>query len=54
VDAFAGGSPIIIYSGRATFNRAGRSNCSTDPIGCNTAFSTLSLDEIKGMLGVFK
>ena len=25
-----------------------------DPIGCNTAFSTLSVDEIKGMLGVFK
>ena len=48
------GSPIIIYSGRATFNRAGRSNCATDPIGCNTAFSTLSVDEIKGMLGVFK
>jgi hypothetical protein len=66
VDALAGGwqvasivgwqsgSPLIIYSGRATFNRAGRSNCSTDPIGCNTAFSTLSVDEIKGMLGVFK
>ena len=51
--AWQSGSPIIIYSGRGTFNRAGRSNC-TDPIGCNTAFSTLSADEIKGMLGVFK
>ena len=46
------GSPISIYSGRGTFNRAGRSNCN-DPIGCNTAFSTLSVDEIKGLLGIY-
>ena len=32
------GSPLSITSGRASFNRAGRSNC-TDPIGCNTAFT---------------
>jgi len=52
--AWQSGSPLIIYSGRATFNRAGRSNCTTDPIGCNTAFSSLSVDEIKGMLGIYK
>jgi hypothetical protein len=52
--AWQSGSPIIIYSGRATFNRAGRSNCTTDPIGCNTAFSTMSADEIKGLLGIYK
>ena len=42
-----------IYSGRATFNRAGRSNCA-DPIGCNTAVSTMSADEIKKLIGVYK
>ena len=47
------GSPVTIFSGRGTFNRAGRSNCG-DPIGCNTAFSTLSADEIKKLIGVFK
>ena len=39
--AWSSGSPISITSQRGTFNRAGRSNC-TDPIGCNTAFSTMS------------
>lgn len=52
--AWQSGSPLSIYSGRATFNRAGRSNCTTDPIGCNTAFSTMSADEIKKLLGIFK
>ena len=47
------GSPLSIFSGRATFNRAGRSNCG-DPIGCNTAFSTMSADEIKKLLGIYK
>jgi hypothetical protein len=47
------GSPISITSQRGTFNRAGRSNCA-DPIGCNTAFSTMSADEIKSLLGIFK
>jgi hypothetical protein len=47
------GSPISIYSGRGSFNRAGRSNCN-DPIGCNTAFSTLSESEIKDLLGIYK
>jgi hypothetical protein len=47
------GSPITFYSGRGTFNRPGRSGCS-DPIGCNTAFSTLSVDQIKDLLGVYK
>lgn len=47
------GSPLSIYSGRGTFNRAGRSNCG-DPIGCNTAFSTMSADQIQKLMGVFK
>ena len=47
------GSPISITSQRGTLNRAGRSNCA-DPIGCNTAFSTMSADEIKSLLGIFK
>ena len=51
--AWQSGSPISIYSGRGTFNRAGRSNC-TDPISCNTALTTLSESEIKNLLGVFK
>jgi len=34
------------------FNRAGRSNCG-DPIGCNTAFSSLSVDQIKDLLGIY-
>ena len=52
--AWQSGSPISFYSGRATFNRAGRSACTTDPISCNTAVTSLSVDEIKGMLGVYK
>jgi hypothetical protein len=51
--AWQSGSPISIRSGRGTFNRAGRSACA-DAIGCNTAFSTLSVDEIKKLLGVYK
>ena len=51
--AWQSGSPLSMYSGRGTFNRAGRSNC-TDPIGCNTAFSTLSAPEIKKLLGIYK
>jgi hypothetical protein len=52
--AWQSGSPLSFYSGRATFNRAGRSNCTTDPIGCNTAFSSLSVDQIKDLLGIYK
>ena len=58
--AWQSGSPISITSGRATFNRAFRSNCvdnaansSSAVIGCNTAFSTLSVGEIKSLLGIF-
>ena len=51
--AWQSGSPISFFSGRGTFNRPGRSNCA-DPIGCNTAFSTLSSDEIKKLLGIYK
>jgi hypothetical protein len=47
------GSPLTIFSGRGTFNRAGRSNCGTQ-LSCNTANSTLSVDEIKKLVGVFK
>jgi hypothetical protein len=46
------GSPISIISGRGTFNRAGRS--SGCPTACNTAFTTLSVDEIKPLLGIHK
>jgi Carboxypeptidase regulatory-like domain/TonB dependent receptor len=65
VDALAGGwqvasivswqsgSPISITSQRGTFNRPLRSNC-VDPIGCNTAFSTLSESEIRNLLGIHK
>jgi hypothetical protein len=47
------GSPITFFSGRGTFNRPGRSSCG-DPIGCNTAFSTLTADQIKDLLGIYK
>ena len=51
--AWQSGSPISFFSGRGTFNRPGRSSCG-DPIGCNTAFSTLSVDQIKDLLGIYK
>jgi len=51
--AWQSGSPISFYSGRGTFNRPGRSNCA-DPIGCNTAFSTLTPAQIKDLLGIYK
>jgi hypothetical protein len=51
--AWQSGSPISFFSGRGTLNRVGRSNC-TDPIGCNTAMSTLSVDQIKDLLGIYK
>jgi hypothetical protein len=51
--AWQSGSPISITSTRGTFNRAGRSGCA-DAIGCNTAVSTLSVNEIKSLLGVHK
>ena len=47
------GSPVTIFSGRGTFNRAGRSNCGTQA-SCNTADQPLSVDEIKKLIGVFK
>jgi hypothetical protein len=52
--AWQSGSPISFYSGRASFNRAGRSNCTTDPISCNTAVSTLSADQLKELIGIHK
>jgi Carboxypeptidase regulatory-like domain/TonB dependent receptor-like, beta-barrel len=55
VFAWQSGSPISITSARGTFNRVGRSNClNGDPIGCNTAFSTLSPAQIKNLLGIHK
>jgi hypothetical protein len=51
--AWQSGSPISITSQRGSFNRAARSNCA-DAIGCNTAFSTMTADEIKGLLGTYK
>jgi hypothetical protein len=65
VDALAGGwqlagsltwqsgSPLSLYSGRGTFNRAGRSNC-TDFTACNTAVTAMSADEIKKLIGIHK
>jgi hypothetical protein len=47
------GSPLTIFSGRGTFNRVGRSNCGTLTT-CNTAVSTLSVDQIKDLLGIHK
>jgi len=47
------GSPVTIFSGRGTFNRAGRSGCAT-LASCNTAFSTLTVDQIKDLVGVYK
>jgi hypothetical protein len=54
--AWQSGSPLSIFSGRGSFNRPGRSNCGGantggDPIACNTAFSTLSVDDIKKLIG---
>jgi hypothetical protein len=51
--AWQSGSPLSVRSGRGTFNRPGRSNCG-DPIGCNTAFSSLSVDQIKKLMGIHK
>ena len=50
--ALQSGSPITIFSGRGTFNRAGRSNAC--PTACNTAVSTLSVDQIKDLIGIYK
>src|SRR6185436_16120773 len=53
--AWQSGSPISIFSGRGTFNRAGRSNCSTTSVlACNTAYTALSAKEVKDLLGVRK
>jgi hypothetical protein len=51
------GSPLSIFSGRATFNRAGRSDCGAangGPTACNTAFTTLTAAQIKDLMGVYK
>ena len=47
------GSPVSIFSGRGTFNRPGRANCGTLAI-CNTAVSTLTPDQIKDLIGIYK
>ena len=47
------GSPVTIFSGRGTINRAGRSNCGT-LASCNTAVSTLTVDQIKDLIGIYK
>jgi hypothetical protein len=53
IASWQSGAPISIFSGRATVNRGARSGCG-DLVGCNTAVSTLSVDEIKKLLGVHK
>jgi hypothetical protein len=51
--ALQSGAPLSIFSGRGTFNRAGRSDCATIS-RCNTAVSTLSVKEIQKLIGVYK
>jgi hypothetical protein len=51
--AWQSGNPFTIYSGRGTYNRAGRSSCG-DQVSCNTATSTLSADQIQKLIGVYK
>jgi hypothetical protein len=51
------GSPISIISARPTFNRLGRSDCLAANGGqtaCNTAVSSLSVDQIRDLLGIYK
>jgi hypothetical protein len=49
------GSPFTIFSGRGTINRLGRSDCAgSAQMVCNTAVTTLSVDEIRKMLGIYK
>jgi hypothetical protein len=55
--AWQSGSPITFFSGRATFNRAGRSDCAAangGPTACNTALTSMSLGDIKKLLGVYE
>ena len=53
--AWQSGSPFSIFSGRGTVNRPGRSNCPAGTVQiCNTAVSSLSVDEIKDLLGIYK
>ena len=47
------GSPFSIFSGRGSFNRAGRSNCGSISV-CNTAMTNLSVEEIQDLFGIFK
>jgi hypothetical protein len=57
IASWQSGSPISIFSGRATFNRGARSDCAAANGGftaCNTAVSSLSVDQIKDLLGVHK
>ncbi len=51
--AWQAGNPFTIYSGRGTYNRAGRSNCGSQ-VSCNTASSTLTADQIQKLIGVYK
>ena len=51
--AWQSGPPLTIYSGRGTFNRAGRSGCGTMTT-CNTAVSSLSVAEIQDLMGIHK
>ena len=53
--AWQSGAPLTIYSGRGTVNRPGRSNCPSGTVQiCNTAFSTMTADQIKDLLGIYK
>ena len=53
--AWQSGSPLSIFSGRGTVNRPGRSNCAAGTVQiCNTAFTSLSADEVRDLIGLHK
>ena len=53
--AWQSGSPLSLVSGRATFNRAARSDCSTTAVNtCNTAFTNMSASDIQNLMGIYK
>jgi hypothetical protein len=53
--AWQSGSPLTIFSGRGTVNRPGRSDCPAGTVQiCNTAFTTLSAEQLKDLVGLHR
>jgi hypothetical protein len=53
--AWQSGSPFTIFSGRGTVNRPGRSSCPSGTVQiCNTAFTSLTRDEMQKLVGLYK